>query len=81
MSHNFIDSFISREKQFSVGKDSISGCYYVSFLQVTENRRSEYEVYFEVPSRLIHLAKNDPIQLEQYVHECRRGEHFELKIS
>jgi hypothetical protein len=81
MNHEFIDLFVSKEKQFSVGQDSISGVYYVSFPQITNNRQSELEVYFEIPSKWIDIAKSDPAQLEWYVDECMKGEHFGLKIA
>lgn len=81
MNHDFHDLYVSRKKQFSVGLDRITGKHYVSFLQVTANRRSEFEVYFELPSSYVELATADPTQLEIFVNQCRQGLHAKLQIS
>lgn len=81
MSHDFHDLYVSREKQFTVGIDRATGKHYVSFLQVTANRRSELEMYFELPEIYVELIATDPIQLETFVNQCTQGLHADLQIS
>lgn len=81
MTHDFHDLYVSREKQFSSGIDRSTGKHYVSFLEVTPNRRSEYEVYFELPSSLIDHLAGDPAQIEEFVNQCKRGLHSGLRIQ
>ena len=81
MTHDFHDLYVSREKQFSTGIDRATGKHYVSFLEVTANRRSEFEVYFELPDPYAAYLEADPAQLESFVSQCRQGLHTDLQIS
>ncbi len=81
MKYKFTDFFVSKEKQFSVGMEYFSKHYYVSFPQSTDNRLSEYEVYYKIPSNLTYLTQTDPLMLEPFVQECREGNHMNLKIT
>lgn len=80
MDHKFVDLFVSREKQFSVGIDECLNKYYVSFPVPTANRLCEYEVYFELPLELQIYVKANPLSLEPFVIDCRCGKHFDLKF-
>lgn len=81
MPHDFHDTYVSREKQFSVGIDRATGKYYVSFLEVTSNRRSEFEVFFQLPTSHLACAVANPDQLEEFVDQCRQGRHANLRID
>lgn len=81
MTHDFHDLYVSREKQFSVGIDRATGRHYISFLRVTANRRSEFEVYFELPEIYAELISTEPEKLESFVNQCRQGLHADLQIS
>lgn len=81
MTHDLHDLYVSREKQFSLGIDRLTGKHYVSFLEVTKNRRSEYEVYFELPSLLIDSLEGGPARIDEFVNQCRQGLHAGLRIQ
>lgn len=81
MTHDFHDLYVSREKQFSVGIDRATGKHYVSFLEVTANRRSEFEVYFELPSPLTDHMEANSARIEEFVNQCRQGLHADLRIQ
>lgn len=81
MAHEFVDLYVAKERQFSVGIDRATGMHYVSFLQMTANRQSEFEVYFELPGIYAELAATDPARLESFVDQCRQGLHAALQIS
>lgn len=81
MTHDFQDLYISTEKQFSVGIDRATGRHFISFLRVTADRRSEFEVYFELPEGYGEPTSNDPEKLERFVNQCRQGLHADLQIS
>lgn len=81
MTHDFHDLYVFREMQFSVGIDRATSKHYVSFLQVTANRRSEFEVYFGLPDTYEEYVGTDPAKLEEFVNQCRQGLHAELQIS
>ncbi|WP_296507890.1 hypothetical protein [Rhodoferax sp.] len=71
----FVDHFVSRELQFSAGIDSETGKHFISFMQPTMNRQSDYEVYFFIPENLLEIATKSPASLNDYVNECRNGLH------
>ncbi|MGC4062138.1 MAG: hypothetical protein QM749_15350 [Aquabacterium sp.] len=80
MAHDFHNLYVSREKKFSAGIDRATEKHYVSFLEVTANRRSEIEVYFELPIPQVELLEDDSTQLEDFVNQCKQGLHADLQI-
>lgn len=81
MDRDLHDLYVFKEKQFSVGIDRSSGKHYVSFLQVTANRRSEFEVYYELPETYLgHIDAASP-ELEEFVNQCRQGLHAALQLQ
>ena len=46
MKYNFIDVYVSKEKRFSIGRESNTGKYYLSF--PVRNQLAEYEEYYEI---------------------------------
>ncbi len=81
MTHDFHDIYVFKDKQFSVGIDRVTGKYYVSFLEVTSNRRAEFEVYFELPGGAPEAFDVDMSDLDTFVAQCRKGLHADLKID
>lgn len=81
MKHDFHDTFISREHQFSAGFDKATGKHYVSFLATAPSRRIEYEVYYELPSTHINGGNYDSRQILEFVDQCRQGLHENLILT
>jgi hypothetical protein len=81
MKHDFHDTFISREHQFSAGVEKITGKHYVSFTVTAPSRRIEYEVYYELPATHTNGGNYDPRQLLEFVDQCRQGLHENLILT
>lgn len=77
---DYNDFFIDQSMQFGVGRNPALGIYYVSFPEPTPNRQSDYKVYYELPQDLIDLATKTPVELINFVNECRRGMHKNLRL-
>jgi hypothetical protein len=75
------DFFVCQKYQFSIGRMEELNTLYISFLEPTLNRQSDYEVYFRLPHDLRYLAKDNPEELRYFVEQCRHGLYDELKID
>lgn len=78
---DFHDLFICASSKFSVGRNDVLGVFYISYPEPTPNRQSDYEVYYKLPDELVNTAINNPIELGDFVNECRQGLHANLKIT
>lgn len=81
MDRDLHDLYVFKEKQFSIGIDRGSGKYYVSFFQVTTDRRSAFEVYYELPEAYLGYIDAASPELEDFVNQCRRGLHVALQLQ
>ena len=73
--------FSSKINQYLVLNDEEKK-YYISFLEPTFNRMSEYWVYFKMPDYLEVYILNDLNEkdISRFVKECINGKHKELKL-
>ena len=68
---NFIDTYFSMEKRFSIGYEEQSGKYYISI--PVSNSLSSYEEYYEI-SKIEH-DRMDIKELSLIAEKCRRREN------
>lgn len=81
MEFSFKDIFISRDLKFSVGLESNSEKYYVSVLIPTDNRMSDYEIYYWLPKEYEEFIYSQPIKIFKFVQECMKGFHKDKIIN
>ena len=76
---NFVDSYVSREHRFSLGREADSGRYYLSI--PVSNGVVDYEEYYEVDRERYAQYLDDPLAAVPFAEACRAREHDELLIQ
>jgi hypothetical protein len=75
----FVDSYVSPEHRFSLGREAGSGRHYLSI--PVSNGVVDYEEYYELDStRYVELLAH-PLSALPFVAECRRRQHDDLLLQ
>ena len=74
----FEDVFVDREKRFSIGIETQSDKYYLSF--PVSNMLVEYEEYYELSKAEFELYVGNPAIAAQFLEEARNHEHDDRLI-
>ncbi|CAM4131755.1 hypothetical protein PSAR109036_10565 [Psychrobacter arenosus] len=79
MIYDFEPTKISREFRYTLGKETTTERYYLSFLVSPPTKRYvEYEEYYEISFEQINIFLNDEQNLLKFIEDCRRGKNNEL---
>lgn len=81
MTFSFKDIYISTKLKFSVGVEEKTSRYYVSFLVPTNNRQSDYEIYYWLSKDHYEDVHVQPEKIYSYVLECSMGLHRDIEID
>jgi hypothetical protein len=73
MEARFIDDFVSREQRFSLGRDRVTGEYYLSTPVSGAVRAADYEAYFKIDAEEYALFRAEPQTAAQFLEDCRMG--------
>lgn len=81
MIYNFEPTKISREFRYTLGKETTTERYYLSFLVSPPTKRYvEYEEYYEISYNQLNLFLDDEQKLLYFIEDCRKGKNSELMI-
>jgi hypothetical protein len=69
----FIDDFVSREQRFCLGRDCVTGGYYLSTPVSGAVRAAEFEAYFRIEAEEYALFRAEPQRAAQFAEDCRMG--------
>lgn len=81
MNFSFKDIYVSRDLKFSIGIEQEMKKYYVSFLIPTQNRQSDYEIYYWLPASYSEYVYSEPEKIYPFILECCRGLHKQMEID
>lgn len=74
----FHDSYVSREGLFSIGRDEVSGCHYLSI--PVSNRMVDYEEYYRLSAEQLLTFEADRTAARAFADQCRMRQHDDLLI-
>lgn len=81
MIYNFKPIKISREFRYTLGKETITEKYYLSFLVSPATKRYvEYEEYYEISHKQLTSFLDNEQELLYFIEDCRKGKKNELMI-
>jgi hypothetical protein len=73
---NFKDTHINKEKRYSLGIETNSGKYYLSF--PVSNSYVDYEEYYEIEKNVHISYPQNSVLVEDFLHECKNRLHDHL---
>lgn len=81
MDYNFEPMKISRKFRYTLGKETTTRKYYLSFLVSPMTKRYvEYEEYYEISFEQFNTFIDKEAELLEFIENCMRGHKNELKI-
>lgn len=76
MKYNFEDIKVNRELRYTLGKETTTEKYYLSF--PVRNSYVDYIEYYEISTEQLNLFINNEEELLVFLDECRRRKKDEL---
>jgi hypothetical protein len=65
----FADTFINRSQRFSIGREELSGRYYLSV--PVSNSMVDYEEYYEISSQMYDAYPDNIQAMSEFADRCR----------
>lgn len=83
MVSRFIDLFINREYQFSLGVDKETGLHYLSTFITNDglHHLAQYEAYYHIEAEDFLRFRDDPASAKAFIDTCRKNGHRDRLIS
>jgi hypothetical protein len=75
----FNDTHTNLEKRYSIGQETDSGKYYLSF--PVSNHMVDYEEYYEITNELYSTFPKSAPMIEMLLERCRNHEHDNLLLQ
>jgi hypothetical protein len=73
---NFVDTAVDKIRRFSIGRETVSGRYYLAI--PVSNRLVDYEEHYEIRAELHDGYPANSALVETFADECRRRLHDTL---
>lgn len=77
----FEDVVVFQMRQFSLGRDKVTGGYFLSTPVSGWMRSVSYEACFRIDEREFEAFRADPDSAEQFLEDCRNDHHADRRIE